>query len=111
MKLYVGRLSHVSQLSVHTKKFTQDRNSECRECKTSFSCHSALIAHKKIHTGDKPCESKECSKSYCHKYDLALHQKTHTGEKPYACKECSKTFLMSVSPQWTPENSHSRETL
>ncbi|KAF7235110.1 Zinc finger protein with KRAB and SCAN domains 7 [Varanus komodoensis] len=89
--------SHKSDLSVHRRIQTSQKQHKCLECGRSFSQGSSLASHQSIHTGERPYKCLECGKSFRQLAYLTSHQRIHTGEKPYKCSECGKSFNRSTN--------------
>ncbi|XP_071213958.1 zinc finger protein 3-like isoform X4 [Salvelinus alpinus] len=103
-------LSTSKHLKKHQQRYTGKKSHFCSDCGKDCTSSSKLKIHQRIHTGEKPYSWDQCGRSLTTSSHLTIHQRTHTGEKSYSCNQCGMSFTTSSS-DYTPEDTHRRETL
>ncbi|XP_062398469.1 zinc finger protein GLI4-like [Sardina pilchardus] len=97
-----------SQLKVHQRINSAQRQHHCVLCGQSFHYVGNLIKHQRTHTGERPFHCTECGKSFNREDSLKRHYRLHTGERPYHCSQCGKSFTQLGSLR-THQNIHMGE--
>ncbi|XP_048099602.1 zinc finger protein 135-like isoform X1 [Alosa alosa] len=100
--------SFSSQLKVHQRINSAQRQHHCVLCGQSFHYVGNLIKHQRTHTGERPYHCIECGKSFNREDSLKRHYRLHTGERPYHCSQCGKNFTQLGSLR-THQNIHRGE--
>ncbi|TMW53778.1 hypothetical protein DOY81_001063 [Sarcophaga bullata] len=96
-KICSNQYKNRSNLHLHMKVHSREKNHQCELCLKRFITASNLRAHMRIHTGEKPFECQYCGRRFNDRSSNLRHERIHTNEKPFQCVSCDKSFALGTT--------------